>query len=233
MNLFYGRLGYMPLDQSIVFDGAWRILSGQTPYRDFVTPFGIVPLYLQAAFFKIFGVSWFSYVLHASILNGLFCVLAYVLMRNLQVGHWHALLYAFLGGFLFYVPFGVPYPDQHSFFFLFACLVLAAVSNDAAVAKIKTTAWFCLPLVFSIAFLSKQTPAVLGLPLLALLFALEQGAVKARVIGVLAGAALSVLVWTFLFQIAGAHADHLRLYFWDLPRELGAERLLISAMSAD
>ncbi len=81
---------------------------------------------------------------------------------------------------------------------------------------------------------SEQTDAGGPRPsLLALLFALEQGAVMARVAGVLAGAALSVLVWTFLFQIAGAHVDHLRLYFWDLPRELGAERLQISTISAD
>src|SRR5512134_1418500 len=50
--LDHGRVGFMPLDQSIVFDGAWRLLCGQRPFRDFVVPSGLVPMVMQAAFFK-------------------------------------------------------------------------------------------------------------------------------------------------------------------------------------
>src|SRR5690349_21181100 len=34
-----GHRGLFMLDQSIVFDGAWRMVQGQVPYRDFVMPF--------------------------------------------------------------------------------------------------------------------------------------------------------------------------------------------------
>jgi len=32
VNQYYGYDGYMPLDQSMIYNGAWRLLSGQTPY---------------------------------------------------------------------------------------------------------------------------------------------------------------------------------------------------------
>ena len=75
ISLFYGRIAFMPLDHSLVFDGGWRILSGQIPFRDFTTPNAITPMLFQALFFKIFGVNWFAYCLHAAIFNGLFCIL--------------------------------------------------------------------------------------------------------------------------------------------------------------
>src|SRR5215510_14031112 len=81
VNLIFGRRGFFPLDQSIVFDGGWRIASGQVPFRDFVAPSGHIPSLIQAAFFKTFGVTWFAYCLHASILNGLFAVIVYALLR--------------------------------------------------------------------------------------------------------------------------------------------------------
>ena len=68
-----GRVGFMPLDQSIVFDGAWRLLSGQVPFRDFTTPDSLTPILLQVLFFKFLGVNWFAYCLHAAVFNGLFC----------------------------------------------------------------------------------------------------------------------------------------------------------------
>ena len=43
VNLYFGRRGFLPLDQSIVFDGGWRILNGQLPFRDFTAPSAIVP----------------------------------------------------------------------------------------------------------------------------------------------------------------------------------------------
>ena len=34
VNLTFGRRGFLPLDQSIVFDGGWRLVSGQVPFHD-------------------------------------------------------------------------------------------------------------------------------------------------------------------------------------------------------
>src|SRR6266849_4089990 len=76
-NLYFGRIGYMPLDQGIVFDGAWRMLTGQVPFRDFAAPNSLVPAVMQVPFFRLLGVTWFAFCLHASLINGLFSVVSY------------------------------------------------------------------------------------------------------------------------------------------------------------
>jgi hypothetical protein len=55
--LHHGRRGFLPLDQSIVFDGGWRVFRGQIPFVDFVTPAAIVPSVMQAAIFRVAGVT--------------------------------------------------------------------------------------------------------------------------------------------------------------------------------
>ena len=64
-----------------MFDGGWRLLSGQIPFRDFTLPNAIVPVLMQSVLFSWFGVTWFVYCLHAAVLNGLFCLLVYFLLR--------------------------------------------------------------------------------------------------------------------------------------------------------
>src|SRR5437868_3657368 len=64
-----GHRGMMPLDQSMLIDGAWRLLQGQTLYRDFISPFGPIVFLIQAGFFALAGVSWTSTVLAAATLN--------------------------------------------------------------------------------------------------------------------------------------------------------------------
>jgi hypothetical protein len=158
----------MPLDQSIVFDGGWRLLNGQTPFRDFTTPAGLVPMALQAVFFRCLGVSWFVYCLHSALLNGLFCVLAFRLLLLLEAGTPAAAFYALLSGVVFYPPFGVPYMDQHAFFFSLAAIV-ALVEAATAPGLRRNLALAAVPWLLAMAYLSKQVPSVLAFPLVALL----------------------------------------------------------------
>jgi hypothetical protein len=53
-----GRRGFQAFDQSIVFDGGYRVLLGQRPLRDFFLPTGPLPLWIQACFFAGLGVSY-------------------------------------------------------------------------------------------------------------------------------------------------------------------------------
>src|SRR5215471_19940023 len=68
---FAGHRGLFIMDQSIVFDGAWRVFQGQVPYRDFISAFPPVAFFLQALFFRIAGVSFSAMVLSAAVLNAL------------------------------------------------------------------------------------------------------------------------------------------------------------------
>ena len=67
INQYYGYVGILPIDSFLIFNSGYDLLNGFYPFKDYWTikePF--IDL-LQALFFKILGVSWFSYVLHASI----------------------------------------------------------------------------------------------------------------------------------------------------------------------
>lgn len=157
--LHYGRIGFMPLDQSIVFDGAWRLLCHQLPGRDFLIPYGLMPISLQALFFKIFGINWFSYCLHAAIFNGLFSIIVYLILISFGCPSLLAFFYALLSAIIFYPPFGVPYMDQHSWFFSLMALYAAILISKSPhlTNKIFLT---CLSSIFLLAgFFSKPIPA--------------------------------------------------------------------------
>lgn len=101
VNMIYAGIGYMPLDQSIVFDGAWRILQGQTPYLDFYLPNGLVPIYLQSLFFYILKPSYLTYCLHSSIFNGLFAILSYFFLLTFLKNRTSSFLYSLATSFIF------------------------------------------------------------------------------------------------------------------------------------
>ena len=68
-NQYYGNLGICPIDSFFSFNSGYDILNGYFPFKDYWTIAGPFIALSQALFFKLFGVSWFSYVLHASIFN--------------------------------------------------------------------------------------------------------------------------------------------------------------------
>lgn len=158
VNLHFGRRGFLPLDQSIVFDGGWRMLNGQLPFRDFTTPSAIVPSAMQVPFFALFGVSWFALCLHAAVVNGLFCMAVYGFLRLSAATVWEASAFGALSAFFFYPPTGTPFTDQHSFFFtMLMFLAVAAGSRDPAVWRARL-AWFVVPALFALGLLSCQIP---------------------------------------------------------------------------
>jgi len=112
-----GQRGFYPFDQSIVFDGGYRVLSGQVPYSDFVVPFGPVAFWLQAFFFRLFGVSYFGYLMGAAVINAAATLCAVSVVRQLLP---RSRLLPLASGVLtavwFYPPFGTPWVDQTGFF---------------------------------------------------------------------------------------------------------------------
>ncbi len=121
-----GRRGLFPLDQSILFDGGWRVLSGQVPFRDFVAPVGPVAFWVQGGFFSLFGVSWSGYLASAALLDAIAVVLAFLVARALFPGEWWGALAAAAGtGAWFLPPSGTPWIDAVAFLFgLMAVLAL-------------------------------------------------------------------------------------------------------------
>lgn len=164
-NLYFALIGFQPLDGSIVFDGGWRILNGQIPFKDFSAPAGTTPSLIQAFFFSIFGVNLISYLIHSSLFNGLLGVISYIWFRKEGGNVLLSTLLAFLSVILFYPPVGFPFIETHSFFFS----VLALFLTSLAVQNVRLIYVVGIFVSFFFGFLSKQIPTALlifGIPIL-------------------------------------------------------------------
>ena len=66
----YGFKGIMPLDDFVNLNSGYRVYKGDLPFKDYyeVT---VPPIILQAFFFKIFGLSWKTFVFNSAILIAL------------------------------------------------------------------------------------------------------------------------------------------------------------------
>ncbi len=224
--LHYGRVGFMPLDQSIVFDGGWRILSGQVPFRDFTTPSGVTPILLQAGFFRMFGVTWFAYCLHAALVNGAFCILVFALLRHFGAGRSLAFVHAVLSGIVFYTPFGVPFMDQHAFFFGLAVVLLVARARRAS-SPVQLAAACGLAVTAAVlALFSKQTPGAFFVGFLLLLpMGLSRSHARRSALSVLTASGIFLLGVALLARVLRLNGHSWYESYLLLPGLVGQARL--------
>ena len=226
-----GRRGFFALDQSIAFDGAYRILSGQVPYKDFLIPIGPGVFCLQAMFFKLFGVNFTAYLLGAAVPNLLATALAMFTVWTLfPVNHWPAIIAGFLTATWFYPPYGTPNMEQTAFLF-------AVIGIACAIATIKPTARsgprravLCLltGVCMVLAFLSKQNAGLLITPLYAvLLLVINLPHLRDVLIAFVwwlcgvGGAAAAFAVWL----VRQSDPTLFQKHFFTLPGEIGVERI--------
>ena len=167
-----GERGLFALDQCNVFDGSYRILSGQIPYKDFLIPFGPVVFWLQAIFFKLLGISYFSYIFGAAFINVLATLGSTLILRMFFPSR---RFLSYIAGLLtavwFYPPVGTPYYEQTAFFF---SLVAITVLLFATLIKKRNSVSGNLLILISSFFallscLSKQNAGLFILPLYPLL----------------------------------------------------------------
>ncbi|MCX7973844.1 MAG: hypothetical protein N3B16_05015 [Candidatus Aminicenantes bacterium] len=226
--LHYGRIGFMPLDQSIVFDGAWRLLCHQLPGRDFIIPYGLVPIYLQAFFFKIFGINWFSYCFHAAIFNGLFSIAIYIILILLDTPRLLSFFYALLSAIIFYPPFGVPYMDQHSWFFSILALLTAILIPKTSARSIKISLIFLNGAFFLAAFFSKPIPALFFffIILLPILFYSPKSILRPNLLSTISSLFLIFFLVIIILWLAGFKPINFITNSILTPLGLGKERLI-------
>jgi hypothetical protein len=224
VNLYYGRIGFMPLDQGIVFDGAWRLMNGQVPFKDFAAPNALVPSLMQVPLFRALGVTWFAFVLHASIVNGLFCVLVYLLLRTCGAIDVEAALYAALSAFFFYPPNGTPFMDQHAFFFVALMLGAVVAGMVAPTPALERAAWVLVPVFFALAYLSKQIPTAFAALCVAAWVLIHPRAARRWIGPVVAGVALLGVAAVLLRWWLGFSPMQALTYLVVMPLDVGAER---------
>ena len=79
---YTGSRGVFPIDSFSHFDNGYRILHGDHPFKDYWVVSGPFLDYLQSLIYLIFGANWQTYLLSASLLNGLLALITYHLFIN-------------------------------------------------------------------------------------------------------------------------------------------------------
>ena len=222
INQHYASRGIFPMDGFAHFDPGYRILNGEYPIRDYWVIHGIIVDYIQAAFFFLFGVSWKSYVFHASLFNGLLTVATYFIFRNFKLNKRYSLIYSFFFSVLAYTSSGTPFLDHHSAFFSLLgiyCLILA-------IDREKNLYWILLPIFFGLAFLSKQVPS--SYVILSTFFVLFIYVVIKKKFDclkyILISSAIFIIIILIFGNIQGISLDSFLVQIIYFPQSIGSER---------
>ena len=159
VNYHYGFIGMMPMDNTVLFNGGYRVLNGYTPFNDYWLVTGPLLDYLNAFFFKLFGISWSTFIIHSSTFNLILAVASYYFFKKMSLPETFSFIYSLLISILFYPVVGTPFVDHHSTFFMilsFYGLILAIKTHN-------NNYFIYLPIFLCLSFLSKQTPAAYGM----------------------------------------------------------------------
>ena len=114
VNFYFGSIGVFPIDTFAFFDSSYYFTKQFLPIRDFWTSNGFFVDMLQGVFFKLFGVNWFVYLLHPSIINFIFAAITYKFFKEEGLSSYLSLFYSISVSILAYPSSGVPFPDHHS-----------------------------------------------------------------------------------------------------------------------
>jgi hypothetical protein len=154
INQHYGLIGLNPIDSFATFNAGYDILNGHYPFKDYWTITGPLTAFIQALFFKIFGVSWFSYVFHASILNSILSISVFLTLYKFKLNINFCFFYSILVSILAHPSTGTPYVDHQSSYY-------SVISIFCFILAIKTSEkfyWYFLPIIIGVSFLTKQAP---------------------------------------------------------------------------
>jgi len=201
INYHYGFIGVMPMDNFVLYNGGYRVLSGYIPFTDYWLVTGPLLDYLNASIFYINGVSWKSFIIHSSLFNLIISIASYILFIDLGLNKKFSLIYSIFYSLLFYSVVGTPFVDHHATIFL----ILAFYFFIFAINNNKHRYLTAIPFLFCLSFLSKQTPAAYGLlvifPLI-MIYLLLSKEKRIQILGYLfLGSAASVLFLILFFYL--------------------------------
>ena len=193
-------MGLMPSDNTVLYNGGYKVLNGYIPFNDYWLVTGPLLDYINAFFFLLFGTTWKSYIFHSSFVNLILAISSFYLFKSLKLSSLYAVSYACLISILFYPVVGTPFVDHHSTFFL----ILSFYIFIFVVNSKKYLFFSIIPFLLCLSFLSKQTPAVYGVTVIIFLIfmicLLERKKIKEILVSFFLGSVFS-LIFLFLFFV--------------------------------
>ena len=154
INYHYGFKGVNPLDNFTNYNSGFNFLNNKYPFKNFWTATGPFLGLTQSFFFKIFGINWSSYVVHASLFNSIIAISLFLFLVSFGVNNILSSIFAILFSIIFYPPVGTPFVDHHSMMFTYLSFFLIIYSLN----KNKSYLFLFIPIFFLFGFFSKQTP---------------------------------------------------------------------------
>ena len=179
--------------------------------------------FLQAIFFKLFGVSWFSYVFHASVFNCIISVLTFFFLKKLSLNINSCFIYSISVAILTYPTAGTPFSDHHT---LILCL-LSLYTFVLALKEGNNIYWFLTPILLGFSFLSKQAPTVylvIIITFLSIIFFIRTKNLFNFISALLGIITFSVLFFIFLL-ISNINFNDFFIQYYLYPKSLGGTRL--------
>ena len=151
---YFGFVTINPIDNFTNYNSGYLLLEGNIPFKDYWVTTGPLLDFLQFLIFKINGLNWGSYVLHALILNSLFTILLYFTFRKFDLEQKYSFIYSLSTGLIFYSQIGNPFVDHHSSLFSLLSILFLILGINFK----NSLFWFLIPIFLVLGFLSKQTP---------------------------------------------------------------------------
>ncbi len=223
INLYYSSLGSFPIDTFLHYDSGSRILNGELPSRDFWIVSGLTVDFIQALFFKIFGVNWYAYIIHSSIFNCLISLIVYFYFVELKVKKLNAFLFSLSFATLSYTISGTPFVDLHATFFLLISTLLIIKHLNSE----NNFIWFLIIALLFLSFFSKQVPSVYAAIIYSIIlipYFIYKKKYNRILISTSIILAFFVLIY-FLLQVLNINQKFFYIQYVDYPRSIGATRL--------
>ncbi len=222
-NQYYGYIGILPIDSFLIFNSGFDLMNGYYPFKDYWTikePF--IDL-IQAVFFKLFGVSWFSYVFHASVFNCIITVFTYFLLKAFNLNNSLSFFYSICVAILTYPSAGTPFSDHHTLIFC----ILALYSFILAIYKKNNLYWFLIPILLGFSFLSKQAPTIhviFLITILSIIFFIKSKNLS-NFLFALSGGITTLILFLALLSLGDINLNDFLIQYFSYPMSLGGSRL--------
>ena len=222
-NQYYGYIGILPIDSFLIFNSGYDVMNGYYPFKDYWTIKEPLIDLIQAFFFKLFGVSWFSYVLHASFFNCIITVSTFFLLKKFNLSNRICFFYSICVAILTYPTAGTPFSDHHT---LILCL-LSLYSFILAIHEKNNYYWFLVPVLLGFSFLSKQAPTVyliFLITVLSIIFFIRSKNISSFIFAFVGSITIIILFFVFLF-LGGVKLNDFLIQYFSYPMSLGGSRL--------
>jgi hypothetical protein len=223
INQYYGYKGILPIDSFLIFNSGYDFLNGHYPFKDYWTIKEPFIDFLQAIFFKIFGVSWFAYVLHASFFNFLITASTYYILRLFKLSIEISFFYSLCVAILTYPTAGTPFSDHHTLILCIISIYLFIISLK----KNNNLLWIFIPFLLGLSFLSKQAPTayvILMISILSIIYTLYKKKYIIFYYSVISSVFFLIIFFLLLFLSNIKFEDFFTQYIL-FPKSLGSTRL--------